>query len=145
VHDASAENCLYRGTKWFNYGRTAWAESSQASACLKSRKSAAIAAGKLPAYIDKIEKGNRIPSGHADQEKAIPRGTSSLSLVQNMQLRERALPNYLREGSLHLTTLFPVPLQPFSTPVLSRITSCPRFWPSGFVPIQLEIRVEKGI
>jgi hypothetical protein len=57
-----------------------------------------------------MTKSTQIPGAAGDQEKGEPRKGTSLSLVQNMMLREKHIPDYLREGRLHLTPLFSRPV-----------------------------------
>jgi hypothetical protein len=78
--------------------------------CFKSKVNAVRSAGKDDAYIAKIEKPTRIPGKPEAQENGFNRAGTSLTLVQKMQLRELPLPDYLREGRLHLTTLFSRPV-----------------------------------
>jgi hypothetical protein len=105
-----AGECRYKDTRYYNHGGFSWAESRQAKDCFKSKVSAVRTAGKDDAYIAKMNKTTRIPGKPEAQEKGFARQGTSLSLMQNMQLRERPLPDYLREGRLHLTTLFSRPV-----------------------------------
>jgi hypothetical protein len=78
VHPGTPETCAYRGTKWFNWGKTKWIDSRQAADLFKSKENAAKATGK---DTSKWEKPTCIPGKPEDQEKAAPRQGTSLSLV----------------------------------------------------------------
>jgi hypothetical protein len=68
-----------------------------------------VAAEKPPAYIEKMTEADFIP-GSAKVEK-VWKKQGMLSLLNNPILRVRSTPAYLREGRLHLTTLFSRPVR----------------------------------
>jgi hypothetical protein len=117
LDDHVTGDCPRKGEEFFNEGGTALRDSVQAKHEFRARKAAAVAAGKPPAYIEKMTKADFIPGGakggggRGGAAKKPWKKQGMLALINNPILRVSATPEYLREGRFHLTTLFSRPVR----------------------------------